>query len=120
VHILAAAACVALIAVCGHLAAVHLPRIAAHPFRTAPQKRDRPPAVAPVRVRKPDGNLRQPLPQVALLGRPGLPRSLKNLVRMKRPSRPQQPVRDPYRLGGWQVIGEHQPLRHMQPLRWRR
>jgi hypothetical protein len=52
------AVCVALIAVCGHLAAGWARRITAYPFRSAPQQRDRPPAVAPVRVREPDGNLR--------------------------------------------------------------
>jgi hypothetical protein len=56
------------------------------------QQRDGAWGVAPVRVRQTDRDLGQPLPQVPFVRRPALPRGLEDLVGVKRPSRPQQPV----------------------------
>jgi len=52
-----------------------------------------------VRVRQPDRDLGQALPQVAFARRGGLPRCLEDLVRVKRAPRAQQPVGQSGRVG---------------------
>ncbi len=75
------------------------------------QQRDGALGVAPVRVRQPDRDLGQPLPQVTLGRRSGLPRGLQDLVGVERASRPQHLVGQPGRLraGQRQVIGHAFP-----------
>jgi hypothetical protein len=58
-------------------------------------------------VRQPHGHLGEPLPQVTLMGRAGLPRRLEDLVRVKRAAGPQQLVGQPGRVrpGQREIVG---------------
>ena len=66
--------------------------------RAPPQQRDGAAGIAPVRVRQPHRDLREPLPQVAFARRARFPRRLEHLVRVKRASRPQQLIGQPGRV----------------------
>ena len=79
----------------------------ADPLGAAPEQGHGPAGIAPLRVRQPDRDLGQSLPQVAFTGRAGLPRCLEDLVRVKRAPRAQQLVGQPGRVrpGEREVVG---------------
>jgi len=72
--------------------------VRADPQGTPAEQRDGTTGIAAVRVRQPDRDLGESLPQVAFAGRRGLPRRLEDLVRVKRASRAQQLVGQPGRV----------------------
>jgi hypothetical protein len=77
------------------------------PLAAAPQQRHRAAGIAAVGVCQPDRHLSEPLPQVTLAGRPGLPRRLEDLVRVKRAAGAQQLVGQPGRVrpGEAEIVG---------------
>ncbi len=76
--------------------------------RAAPQQRHRAPGVAPLQVRQPDRELRQPPPQLPLRGLGGLPRRLQHLVGVERHPLVEQPLG----LVDALLRAEHQVVRH--------
>jgi hypothetical protein len=76
--------------------------------RAAPQQRHRAPGVAPLEVRQPDRELRQPPPQLPLGGLGGLPRGLQHLVGVERHPLVEQPLGLVHAL----LRAEHQVVRH--------
>ena len=77
-------------------------------LRAAPQQRHRAPGVAPLQVRQPHRELREPPPQLPLRGLRGLPRGLQHLVGVERHPLVEQP------LGLVEALlrAEHQVVRH--------
>ncbi len=83
--------------------------VPADPIGAPPEQRDRAAGIAPVRVREPDGDLGEALPEIAFGGRSGLPRRLEDLVGVKRASSAQQLIREPGRVraGQGEVVRDH-------------
>jgi signal transduction histidine kinase len=83
-------------------------RIASEPVSATVEQGGCPGGIAPQRMREPDGELRETLPQIPLVRRRGFPRSLEYLVRLERVAPVEQALRFAERLGR----AEGEALRH--------
>ena len=87
--------------------------VPADPIGAPAEQRDRAAGITPVRVRQPDRDLGQALPEIAFGGRSGLPRRLEDLVGVKRAAIAQQLIRRawPRRAGQGEVVRDPRPGR---------